>query len=319
MRASIRLTPELRAAVLRAVRARHPPGNRAGVVGFAIAEDGAGHWSLVVLVRSRPGVARPRLPALEVRLDGVTIEVAPRVKRLRPRKARLRAAARAMPAFTGLHPGAALVTGDGQRSGGVACLLGDGGPTHLLTAGHLFPEGALGMSVRAGPAGSAGSAVGTLVANLLDQEAPGVGSPIDVAVVELNGDGAALAQQTIQDPAFPGGVLGTTEARGRAVTAYRPTIDAPSAEATTGEEPYTAYVDAPARGTYVVTDVLWTNVPISVSGDSGTILLTADAAPAAVGTCVGLLSDTYSLFEPLDRALCAIGGLGLSLPSSLWG
>src|SRR5512141_2752015 len=125
-RASMHLTPEVRAAVLREAKIRYPPGNRVGVVGFTVVAKGD-EWSLLVLVRSPSGRARPSLPPLDVEVGGATIQVSPRVKPVRPPKP-APPITRLMPAFTGLHPGAALVTGQGQRTGGVACLLGAGAP-----------------------------------------------------------------------------------------------------------------------------------------------------------------------------------------------
>jgi hypothetical protein len=219
------------------------------------------------------------------------------------------------PPMTGLYPGAAiLVRGRVSEFGGVACVLGDaGGPTHVLTAGHLFPSGQPGVEVLGARRGGPRVVVGNLVANLLDQPFPSMTFPIDAALVALTFDGVQIASASTEGPRIAD-VLDGDAMRGIAVMAFLPTSHDFSHGTTTLDGPVTVHMSAAARGTYTVRQALGTHAAVTNDGDSGTIFFNGHSDSALVaGLCVGEFGP-MSVCEPFVRALTILReGTGLQL------
>jgi hypothetical protein len=207
-----------------------------------------------------------------------------------------RAAAGAQAPFSGLHPGAAFITGGpAPARGAIACLLGDSGTaTHALTAGHVFAPGAGDRrALAASDAGGVPREVGQLVANFLDSDG------VDVAVIQLNAQGRSMVV-----PVGPplSGHLAERSVWRRSVRAYRATTGDYSRQTRTGDQPVDALLEAPLRGSFWVRDAIGTDGEVTSPGDSGTILLAGVSSELAVGTCSGGF-DAQSVFEPFSRAL----------------
>jgi hypothetical protein len=287
-----------------AAEKQFPPANQHGVFAFGIGEtitDGLpGPLGLVVHVERKEHRPAARVRAL--RAAGLT--VVPDVI-----GAGRRALAREVsePVFTGLHPGAAIVTGAARpQVGAIACVLARGDrPAFLVTAGHLFPPRARGMPVACAPADWDGppEPIGTLQRNLLDEdeaEAPA----IDAALIELNREGAALVKRTrctwTLGPILKlEGIDGTPSQafrwRGGQFTLPRPASTLPR----------TVHFRGPVRD-FTVRGVVSTAPGTTADGDAGTILAEASARRRAIGVCVGEFAHE-SIFEPLDKVMRALG------------
>src|SRR5205085_1640635 len=121
--------------------------NRYGVYAFGIgARTRRGRRrerTLVVYIVRKLVTPKHRVPPISFRHGGRTVTITPDVVAT---GGAMRACDGTDSTYTGLHAGAAIAIGSGGTravTGGIACLIGRGdGPTHLLTAGHLFPPGA---------------------------------------------------------------------------------------------------------------------------------------------------------------------------------
>lgn len=217
----------------------------------------------------------------------------------------------------GLYAGAAIhVHGRVRQFGGVACLLGDGArPTHLLTAGHLFPKRQPNVEVLAARRGEAPSVIGRLQVNLLDAPFAELEHPLDVALVALTPRGVRMAEASQEGPRLRDFAAGDTLA-GAPVSAFLPTAHDCSRPTELLDGPLDAQMRSAARGLYFVRQVVGTRAAISNPGDSGTILYNGPLAAAlAVGICVGQFG-AMTIFEPFERALLALRA-GTELPLSL--
>jgi hypothetical protein len=226
-------------------------------------------------------------------------------------------AKRFAPPLLGLYAGAAIhVQGRVRQFGGVTCLLGDGArPTHLLTAGHLFPKRQPNVEVLAARRGEAPSVIGRLQVNLLDAPFPELEHPLDVALVALTPRGVRMAEASQDGPKLCDFVASDTLA-GAEVSAFLPTAHDCSRPTELLDGPLDAQMRSAARGVYFVQQVVGTRAAISNPGDSGTILYNGPLSAAfAVGICVGQFG-AMTIFEPFERALLALRA-GTGLPLSL--
>lgn len=292
------------APLMAAARAHFPPGNEYGVVGFGIDRKvtaGSRSSELTLNAYVVHKHERPKHPVPLVRVKKLGLSMRPDVIGV---GAHPRTHAGFTPPFTGLYPGAAIrAQGRVVEFGGVACLLGDDtGPTHLLTAGHLFATGQTQVPVFSGRRDGPALVVGSLTLNLLDQPFAFMTEPLDVALVTLNPAGVRLAAASSDGPKLTGSVPADA-AGGLEVTAFLPTAHDASRGTTTLSGPVEVQMDSSARGTYTVSGALGTEAVVTNSGDSGTILYNGERADAlAVGVCVGQFG-AMSVFEPLARAL----------------
>ncbi len=297
-----------------AARREFGPDNRYDVRGFAVhrrikAGERMRERSLSVYVVHKHVDPKHRVPTLRVDELGLTVE---------PDVVGVGAFPRAhdvvglTPPMTGLYSGAAIeAQGRIKEFGGVACVLTTGeGPTHLLTAGHLFPTGQFDVQV---VGGAERITVGTLTHNLLEAF-PATGFPLDAALVELTAAGMAMARL----PAVTGpritGTMPTEFDVGIAVTAFLPTAHDYSRPTGTLGDPVDVQMSSDARGAYSLRECIGTEAVITNPGDSGTILFNGPgSAASAVGLCVGQFG-AMSVFEPIDRVLSTLQQVtGLSL------
>ncbi len=208
--------------------------------------------------------------------------------------------------FNGLFPGASIALRDVfHRVGGVGALVSvapNKGPTHLITAGHLFFPRSPGTPIYCAlGAGQAVREVGGLTANLLDSTHAG-NNPLDAALVALNELGRGFALET-----RPRNEIRrfAKNYHGQRAQAFRPTTGDYSQSTVMSTSPFAAHISADARpNSYIVRDVVHTSFPITISGDSGTILSTnlSSGLGDGVGICVGRHGQA-SLFEPFARML----------------
>lgn len=311
-----RLSAEKWPAVMAAAGELFGPDNPYDVVAFGIGPKRTGgrtlgYQTLVVYVERKEQQPSRPVPAVHFVHQGRSYRVQPDVRGVGRGPGPSYGSGLA---FSGLHPGAAISV-DGRFSGGVACLLGDGsGPSHLLTAGHIFPPGGAGTPVFAADSGtSADVHCGTLVRNLLDEAPLAGGYQLDVALVQLTsaGDGLVLAPGLI-GPALAA-ISETVDTHNCQAQAFCPTTGDYSATVTTAWVPIVAQMVAADTGhRYTVGDVIQTDHAITAPGDSGTILFSLTAPPRALGLCVGGFQG-FSLFEPLARALLYLDHPWLSL------
>jgi hypothetical protein len=295
--------------VMAAARRKFGPANPYGVCAFGIDRKVTLGRTLsaralnVYVVHKHPKPERvvPTLVLrggrLRVRPDVIGVGVQPRVHE----------ASQIGPPMLGLYPGAVIhAHGRISQFGGVASLLGVGnGPSHLLTAGHLFPTNQRNVEVLAALRGGAPTVVGALVTNLLDAPFADVGHALDVALVALNADGIRIARQSQDGPQLKG-FIGSDADGGIDVSAFLSTAHDCSRATTTLDGPLDAHMQSPARGVYLVQQVVGTRAVITNPGDSGTILYNGSlSAASAVGVCVGQFG-AMSIFEPFDRALSAL-------------
>ena len=289
-------------AVMREARKVFGPRNRFGVHAFGIGAKRArghtrGYRTLIALVMRKQERPRDRVPAVQFSFKRRTLTVMPDV--IATGQA-ARATKGTKIAFTGLHPGASIMVENRYAACGCLMHRGDGRPSHVLTAGHLFRVDAVGTPVFGG-IGNQVKQIGTLVANLLDPN-PDLPFPMDAAAVELNAAGVNLANQTAA-PVRLGGVVGSDDIGGLDVQAYLATSHDFSRETTTNDEPFSfPNMQSAVRGRYEVTNVVRTDGAITLEGDSGTVLATADPSRGAAGLCIGVVGTAMSLFDPLFRA-----------------
>lgn len=310
-----RIRPEHQRAAVEAAAAAFPPGNPHGVFGVAIQRRRVrgrelGYPTLALFVERKLDDPRAAIEPIVFRHRRAALAVLPDVVATGSEAAASRGA-RAV--FTGLHPGAAIRIASGRRcAGGVACLLTlDDRPTHLLTAGHLFPPGSGSVAVRAasGPRGAEVD-VGRLARNLLDASGRG----IDVALVGLTEQGIDMAIQSARPSRAP--VLRATPFVSAFVDAARLKVYLsrtgdyqPLRTASIGPSVFQLRSDC--RPPHRVADVIATDFANNTRGNSGTILMTDEdpVGGAMIGSAVGVaigFAGAMSLHEPLDRALRAI-------------
>ncbi|HEY5955392.1 MAG TPA: hypothetical protein VIV60_02515, partial [Polyangiaceae bacterium] len=282
--------------VLTAARARFVPNNGYGVFAFGIGpliRNGLRAPPMVLNVYVRRKLTEPRKAVEKLVFEAGRVSwcTTPNVIAT-GRKAR--ASSGGPPQYSGLHAGAVVTTrGATHGRGALACLLGTGGdPTHALTAGHLFPSGALGSSVFAAAAPNATShSVGTLVANFLDQDG------VDGAVIALNAAGKRLVRQggpLLSD------YLPERSVWGKLTCAFLPSANDFSRQAETEETGLDVHLSAPTRGVFVVKNAVQTDGELTHPGDSGTVLCSGAANELAVGVCSGS-TGLHSVFEPFAR------------------
>jgi hypothetical protein len=253
---------------------------------------------------------KPQIAPFVITLDGLTLTIEVRTAQLPP----------PLESFpvnvgsSGLYPGAGIIAQVSQHvteAGAVCVLLAPPDadrPSHLLTCGHMFPPGAQHTPVLAAGHGAQLEQIGRLLANLLEASH---GQRIDVAVVELLGPGITMALAGGPGPAVED-YLPADDVIGFPAHSFRPTQGQYSDEITT-KGPFTEHVDARLwPGGFEVTNVIGTSTAIADLGDSGTILTTLDDPPIAIGICSATDTD-MTLFEPVGRALQAIGSLGLQI------
>jgi hypothetical protein len=188
-------------AAIRAAAEQYPPGNPEVVIGATIAHRCVGgrpgpEVTVALLVERK--LEEPMTPIRGIRFEDTRgrFVLRPDVEAIGLRETFTRAGP--LLPYSGLHAGCSiLVRGAGvSESGAATCLLGAGAgaePTHLLTAGHLFPRNAESkVHVFAGtsPDGDA-IEIGVLQKNLLDAK-----DARDVALVELSPRGQAFTKAT---------------------------------------------------------------------------------------------------------------------------
>jgi hypothetical protein len=285
-------------AAIEAARAVFVPGNRFGVHAFAIGpriRHGRRRKTLALNVYVKRKLLQPRFP-----VPNVTFAVGRASWQLVPNvigtSKRARAATGGAPHYSGLHPGAVVtVRGSTPGRGALTCLLTTGGdPTHALTAGHVFPAGALGASIFAAASPTAQvRAVGKVVANFLDD------STADGAVIELNSAGVALVTST--GPQLSD-FLPERSVWGKLTRAFLATANDFTREVETEAQPGEAHLWAPTRGVFSVQNAIQTDGEITFDGDSGTVLCTGTTNAIAVGVCSGG-TGAHSVFEPFSRII----------------
>lgn len=300
------------AAVMREAQKLFVPGNRWGVVAYGIRPrrrrgQRDGTLGLVAYVERKRARAVDPVPSLTVTISGRVATIVPDVigTGQSPQPAWTDTAS-----FTGIHVGAALqVDSDSPELGSIGCVVAldpDRAPTHLVTAGHLFDGGRVDeISVScAANSDEEPIRIGTLVSNLLDagdRRRAGGDVPRDVALVELNDEGRALALAT-RSPFSIEGVRAGAAAASRSGQVFSWMSGDFSPEGTIVELPMVVHFDGPPRGAYTVTDVLALEPRVTDPGNSGSALLSVGDRRWAFGICVGGFR-MESIFEPLDRAL----------------
>jgi hypothetical protein len=225
---------------------------------------------------------------------------------------RLQAALATTGQFTGVHAGGTIMVRIDAAVvfGAIGTVLSADGesPSHLLTAGHLFPVGALGIPVicAKGP-NRRPRAIGKVVLNLLDRKPESLGFALDLALVELNADGRALASDVDGRPPAPSILAGPATIDGRSVQPYRATINDYGTPDRCSLGHSVLHVSArPFRlAPYEVTNVIVTEHVVTMDGDSGTVLLDTEDHDVALGACIGN-DGRSSQFEPLFRAIAAL-------------
>jgi hypothetical protein len=305
-----RLRPEQFGPAVKAATSAFPPGNAHGVFGVAIRRRRVRgrelpYWTLGLFVARKQDDPRARIEPIGFRHRGAAYAVIPDVVATGQPAGATRGH---LPVFTGLHPGASIRVDAGHRcAGGAACLLtADGGPTHLLTAGHIFPpaRGRFAVSA-AGRPGGVEISIGRLWLNLLD----GAERPMDVAVVELNPHGVRMALDSAARPRTPrlrANPFGSDFVDLARLKVFLPTTGDYHALRSAAIGPSSFHLSSDCRPPHAVVDVIVTDFANNTGGNSGTILMTDeredDRASAAVGVAVGF-AGAASLHEPIDRAL----------------
>jgi len=274
------------------------PGNRFGVHAFTIGpriRNGRRRKAMALNVYVKRKLYEPRwpVPNLTFAVGRTSWQIVPNVIATGKRP---RAATGGAPHYTGLHPGAVMtVRGSTPGRGAITCLLTTGGdPTHALTAGHVFPAGALGASIFAAASPTARvRAVGKVVANFLDDSAA------DGALVELNKAGVALV--TSVGPALSD-FLPERSVWGKLTRAFLATTNDFTREVATEGQPGEAHLWSPTRGVFTVHKVIQTDGEVTFEGDSGTVLCSGATNAIAVGLCSGG-TGAHSVFEPFSRII----------------
>jgi hypothetical protein len=301
------LKPEHFAAAIEAAAAAYPRKNSAGVLGACIQRKRVGGrrrkaWTLGVFVRRKELEPPQAVRAITFCSGGQWYELLPDV--VATGQPGIAAAGGGAP-FSGLHAGASIrVAARRSCAGGVACLLTTGNqPTHLLTAGHLFPSRATRTPILAALSPKLPPRrVGVLQHNLLDTQAG-----IDVALVTLTPGGAEMARVSglaerlprLGPEPFEVSFIDSTSLRVFLPTRgdYHAGLD--------GERRFNRFtLHSGYRPAHEVRDVITTGFAHNTPGNSGTVLMTDDEGGLAqgVGVAVGFAGD-LSLHEPLDRAL----------------
>lgn len=310
LRKLIRLSPELFVPAMKAAVEAYPPHNSYGVLGLSIQPKrvlgrARSTWTLAAFIRRKE--LEPSNPVRAVRFEhnGQLFEVKPDVVAM----GRETVAASGHEAnYSGLHAGAAIRIGTGSACvGGVACLLGKGaGPTHLLTAGHLFPVGATNAAVLAAIApGAAPQVVGRLELNLLERSS----AAADIALVKLTTEGRQLAQSSgtastlprlLPDP-FDAGSIG-----GVGLRVWLPLRGEFEGDLSGVFQLNSFTVSSGCRAAHRVENVILTGFAQNTEGNSGTVLMSDDHSGTCLGQAVGVaigFAGSQSLHEPIDRAL----------------
>ncbi len=318
------LHPEHFEDALQAAIAAYPAGNDSGVFGVSVrrrTSKGRRHRQrTVALFVSRkqfaPSVA---VAPLRFRSGNGWFEVVPDVVATGREAV---AGAGSAPSFTGLHAGAAMRVDFGLHCvGGVACLLAEHSePSHLLTAGHLFPSGSGLVPVLASRSPlDPPEAIGVLETNFLEAQV----SFMDVALVRLNAAGTQMALQSGMAPSlprlesqpFPSGLVQNTWLR-----VFLP-LTGDYVSDLSGELPHNQFnVQSGCRGAHVVRNVIETAFSHNTEGNSGTILLSDDRSGGVRGQGVGIavaFAGGTSLYEPLDRAI-SLSTSAVGRPLRVW-
>ncbi len=313
--ATRRLRPEHFDAAVKAAADLFPVGNPHGVFGMAIRRRRVrGHElaysTLCLFVPRKQDDPTARIEQILFRHRRETFAVIPDIVAT----GRPAGASRGqLPTFTGLHPGAALRVEAGHRcAGGVACLLTlDRRPTHLLTAGHIFPRarGRFAVVAASGPRGAA-IEIGRLALNLLDRTP----EPRDVALVELNPQGVRMAIDSASQartPVLRANPHGSNFLDFARLKVFLPTTGDYHAVRSGEMTASTFHLTTACRPRFSIENVIVTDFANNTDGNSGTILMNddrdeSDRAYSAVGVAVGFASGAVSFHEPIDRALKAI-------------
>lgn len=213
----------------------------------------------------------------------------------------------------GLFAGASLIARQGKLEtyGGVGVLLGPpAGPTHLMTAGHLFTRG-IGAAGRvwAGRPGYAAYEVGELVANGLDLG----GRTVDAALVKLSAPGRKLALES-RTLAKTRPVTASDATPGERLQCFGARLRKWSALTRAGQPTSAVFkLWAPRREEYWLADALRTTHPVTAPGDSGGPYFAIDRPGHVVALCAG--GDAVaSTGQPLVAALSRLG-----IMEAIWG
>lgn len=304
---SVRLTPSHERAAVAAALAVYGPNNPQGVFGIAAGPK---------RVRGRRTSVPTLLLFVPHKLDQPPSPIAPVSFKYRGAHhvvmpdvvatgESARMSANGMPKYSGLHAGAGILAESSKLvAGAVTCLLGPAsGPTHLLTAGHLFAPGASNAKVKAArDSGSPTVVVGRLERSLLDD--PGAGEPLDAALVKLTAEGQSMARQTgtgARLPRLANAPLDSANIESVWLKAFLPTMGDYVARLEGSFSASAYYANSPFGQTETLRDVITTGSAHNVEGDSGTVLMTqqGDPRPLAAGVVVAR-AGTLSLHVPLD-------------------
>jgi hypothetical protein len=293
-------------SVMTAAQKTFPPGNDYGVFGFGIGFQivkGTRKEGRTLNAYIERKVKNPKHPIPEIvcTFNGKSYVIRPDVIATGRKP---RTSASPIQTFSGLCPGSVIGCNDApyREFGGVACILTIGyGPSHLITAGHLFPKNAVGNPVYAGHTDTNEPiSCGELSVNLLDSIDEN-GTSIDAALVELNNAGRALAKDSNSGPnlyGFAKLTMGSTDN----ARAFLPNSNDYSNEVEIEYFPNVVYFSSDVRtGYYQVQNALRTSVAITNPGASGTILITANPPFKGLGSCIGEF-QYHSFFEPFSRS-----------------
>jgi hypothetical protein len=221
--------------------------------------------------------------------------------------------------YTGLHPGAVInAYYNGPRlPGGVACILSAGsGPSHLLTAGHLFPKFRDSSINR--------KHIPVLCAYSADQPEKTIGypiwnyliptwaysAPVDVSLIELTGEGIAMVENSRNWTGWPSLQYAgdTRQLSNHSAVAFLPTAHRWSHEGSATRVADSYDIDArnfPIGMIYTVSNVIAVNPCLTNPADSGTLLSSGFDVTVGLGSCVGICGG-FSLFEPMDRSIALV-------------
>jgi len=289
-------------------RALFPPGNRFGVLAYGIGRrirqgEPGQHTTLRVYVRRKLEHPEYPVPCLVFRdkrrwhsiaPDVVAVGTPPQVGQT------------TIPEFEGLRIGAtvnAVAASGALWAGGISAILTSAGsnePKWLLTAGHLLERGAQGTRLFAAMPNEKPQVVGHPVINLLE-DSPGV-LPLDAALVELTPMGKHLAKKTVQLPTAGVALDGWRDAD---VRMLRPTTNS-WARSRTQASFFDVHFPSSAFGPISLRGLIATESPITIEGDSGAALLTAEVPRRVLGSCSGALPAAHSFFQPLAPAIARL-------------
>lgn len=286
---------------MKAARALFPQGNRFGVLAYGVGRrrvhgEPGNETTLTVYVRRKLERPEHPIPALIFRDKRTWSSIQPDIVAV---GALPRASFSTIPEFEGLRIGAtvnAVAPSGALWAGGVSALLtsaGSNAPRWLLTAGHLFEQGARETRVYAALPEEKPEVVGHPILNLL--EASGRAPPLDAALVELTDAGKALARKTKQLATTGVALSGWTDADARML---RPTTNA-WASTRTEASLFDVHFPGSAFGPISLRGLIATESPITIDGDSGAALLTPGASRRVLGSCCGALPSAHSFFQPL--------------------